>query len=46
VINTRSMARRCRIKGREASIPSLQLTAQSAAALWVPSAAFGRSGGN
>jgi len=25
---------------------SLQLTAQSAAALWVPSAAFGRSGGN
>jgi len=25
---------------------ALQLTAQSAAALWVPSAAFGRSGGN
>ena len=25
---------------------SLQLTAQSADALWVPSAAFGRSGGN
>jgi hypothetical protein len=25
---------------------TLQLTAQSAAALWVPSAAFGRSGGN